>query len=169
MIGLLYGGATLAANSTIDLSLYKLVGRYDLPEPTRTTAPAHNLLAQEVSAVTYDWDTDTLFVAGDGSTAIVQVSKTGQLINTMTLAQGSSPLGTAFYDIEGLTRRLHRVANRWTLVPTAPGFTAVTLTTTVEIGANPVARVAERAMCRLMTKQSDVMLAGLSQRVEERR
>ena len=98
-----YGGATLAANSTIDLSLYKLVGRYDLPEPTRTTAPAHNLLAQEVSAVTYDWDTDTLFVAGDGSTAIVQVSKTGQLINTMTLAQGSSPLGTAFYDIEGLT------------------------------------------------------------------
>jgi hypothetical protein len=61
------------------------------------------------------------------------------------------------------------VANRWTLKPTAPGFTAVTVTTTVEIGANPVARVAERAMCRLMTKQSDVMLAGLSQRVEGRR
>lgn len=79
------------------------------------------------------------------------------------------PAATLGYDIEGLTRRLHRVANRWTLEPTPLGFTAVTVTTTVEIGTNPVARVAERAMCRLMTKQSDVMLAGLSQRVEERR
>ncbi|MEY3500931.1 MAG: hypothetical protein RL308_2600, partial [Bacteroidota bacterium] len=48
-------------------------------------------------------DTDTLFIVGDGSTAIVQVSKTGALINTMTLGQGTSPLGTEFYDTEGLT------------------------------------------------------------------
>ena len=41
--------------STIDLSTYVLVGRYDLPEPTRTVAPANSLLAQEVSAVTYNW------------------------------------------------------------------------------------------------------------------
>ena len=92
-----------ATAQTIDLSTYIRVGRYDLPEPTRTAAPANNLLAQEVSAVTYNWDTNTLFVVGDGSTAIVQVSKTGQLINTMTLAQGSSPQGTEFYDTEGLT------------------------------------------------------------------
>jgi hypothetical protein len=31
--------------STIDLSTYVLVGRYDLPEPTRTVAPANSLLA----------------------------------------------------------------------------------------------------------------------------
>jgi carbon monoxide dehydrogenase subunit G len=80
-----------------------------------------------------------------------------------------TPTTTLGYDIEGLPRRLRRVANRWTLEPTAEGFTAVTVTTTVEIGANPVARVAERALCRVMTKQSDVMLAGLSQRVEGRR
>jgi len=79
------------------------------------------------------------------------------------------PAATLGYDIEGLTRRLHRVANRWTLEPMAPGLTAVTVTTTVEIGTNPVARIAERAMCRLMTKQSDAMLAGLSQRVEDRK
>ena len=88
---------------TVDLSTYVRVGRYDLPEPTRTAHPANNLLAQEASEVTYDWDTDTLFIVGDGSTAIVQVSKTGQLIDTMTLAQGSSPQGTEFYDTEGLT------------------------------------------------------------------
>jgi len=87
---------------TFSLANYVRIGRYDLPEPTRTTAPPGNLLAQEVSAVTYNWDTGTLFVLGDGGTAIVQVSTTGQLIDTMTLAAGSSPQGTAFYDPEGL-------------------------------------------------------------------
>jgi uncharacterized protein YjiK len=105
-------GATIAQSITIidnetplniNLSNYVRVGRYNLPEPTRTTAPINNLLAQEVSAVTYNWDTDTLFLIGDGSTAIVQVSKSGQLIDSMTLAQGASPQGTEFYDTEGIT------------------------------------------------------------------
>ena len=89
--------------SDIDLSNYVRIARIDLPEPTRTAHPANNLLAQEVSAVTYNQDTDTLFVLGDGGTAIVQVTKTGQLIDTMTLAPGSSPQGTDFFDPEGLT------------------------------------------------------------------
>jgi hypothetical protein len=89
--------------TTLDLSVYVRIGRFDLPEPTRTTPPANSLLAQEVSAVTYDWDTDTLFVVGDGGTSVVQVSKTGQLIDSMTLAPGGSPQNTDFYDPEGLT------------------------------------------------------------------
>ena len=56
-------------------------GRYDLPEPTRTTPPANSLLAQEASAVTYNPDTDTLFVVGDSGTSIVQVAKTRKLID----------------------------------------------------------------------------------------
>ncbi|HEY6891671.1 MAG TPA: SdiA-regulated domain-containing protein, partial [Solirubrobacter sp.] len=91
-----------AALTGVDLSKYARVGRFDLPEPKRTTAPANSLLAQEASAVTYDWDTDSLFVVGDGGTSVVQVSKTGQLIDSMTLAQGSSPQGTEFYDTEGI-------------------------------------------------------------------
>ena len=90
-----------------NLSNYVRVGRYNLPEPTRTTlpqgTPTHNYLAQEASAVTYNWDTDTLFITGDGGRAITQVSKSGALIDTMTLAVGSSPQGTDFYDPEGLT------------------------------------------------------------------
>ena len=89
--------------SSIDLSTYVRVGRFDLPEPTRTPAPPNSLLAQEASAVTYDWDTDTLFVVGDGGTSVVQVTKTGDLIDSMTLAPGGSPQGTEFYDTEGLT------------------------------------------------------------------
>jgi uncharacterized protein YjiK/phosphodiesterase/alkaline phosphatase D-like protein/2',3'-cyclic-nucleotide 2'-phosphodiesterase (5'-nucleotidase family) len=90
------------AINDIDLSKYTRIGRYDLPEPKRTTAPTGSLLAQEVSAVTYNKDTDTLFVLGDGGTSIVQVSKTGVLIDSMTLAAGTSPQGTTFYDPEGL-------------------------------------------------------------------
>jgi len=104
-------GAFLSANGLetgspriyVDLSKYVRVGRFDLPEPTRTTPPANSLLAKEASAVTYNWDTDTLFVVGDGGTSVVQVSKTGVLINSMTLALGTSPQGTDFYDTEGLT------------------------------------------------------------------
>jgi uncharacterized protein YjiK len=97
-------GARIIASplTGIDLSTYVRVGRFDLPEPTRTPPPPGNLLAQEASAVTYNWDTDTLFIATDGSTSIVQVTKTGELIDTMTLPAGGSPQGTEFYDIEGL-------------------------------------------------------------------
>lgn len=91
----------------VDLSTYVRVGRHNLPEPTRTAlppgTPVHNYLCQEASAVTYNWDTETLFITGDGGRAVTQVSKTGQLIDTMTLALGSSPQGTDFYDPEGLT------------------------------------------------------------------
>ena len=91
------------ARADVDLSNYVRVGRYDLPEPTRTQAPAGNLLAQEASGVTYDRDTGTLFIVGDGGTSVTQVTKTGQLVNTMTLPAGASPQGTEFYDTEGIT------------------------------------------------------------------
>ena len=90
-------------SASFDLSSYVRVGHYDLPEPTRTVAPPNSVLAQEASGVTYDWDTGTLFVVGDGGTSVVQVSTTGVLIDSMTLATGSSPQGTEFYDPEGIT------------------------------------------------------------------
>src|SRR5205809_3131869 len=67
----------------VDLSTYVRVGRFDLPEPTRTAHPAGSLLAHEASGVTYDWDTDALFVVGDGGTSVVQATKTGALVNSM--------------------------------------------------------------------------------------
>ncbi len=66
-----------------NLSTYVRVGRYDLPSA-----------AQEASAVTFDAARDSLFVVGDGATSVVQVSKTGQLIDSMALA--------GFDDTEGI-------------------------------------------------------------------
>jgi len=93
------------AITNVDLSTYIRVGSYDLPEPTRTTPPdSTNLLCQEASGVAYNWDTDTLFIIGDGGRSFTQVSKTGALIDTMTLAlREGAPQGTDFYDPEGVT------------------------------------------------------------------
>lgn len=97
-----------------------------------------------------------------GTTRRVQVGR-DTLVERITEIIAPTSLA---YDIEGLPRRLRQVANRWTLTPVATGGTEITLTSTVEIGANPVAGLAEHAMCRFMSRQSEAMLAGLAERVE---
>ncbi|GAA4297494.1 SRPBCC family protein [Mycobacterium paraffinicum] len=79
------------------------------------------------------------------------------------------PPRTLGYDIEGLPRRLRRVSNRWTLATGAgdsAAATAVTLTSTVEIGPRPTQKLAERVLCRVLARQSEAMLAGLAHRLE---
>ncbi len=98
----------VAGPLAVNLSTYVRVGRFGLPEWRRTPLPAgtasHNLLCDEASAVTYNWDTDTLFISCDGGRSITQVSKTGELIDTMSLGLlAGAPQGTAFYDPEGIT------------------------------------------------------------------
>ncbi len=73
------------------------------------------------------------------------------------------------YDIEGLPKRLRRVTNRWTLAVSAPESTVVALASTVDIGPRTVHRLAELALCRFMARQSDSMLAGLANRLENAR
>lgn len=99
--------------------------------------------------------------SGVGTTRRVQVGRE-TLVERITEID---PPDVLAYAIEGLPRRVRRVANRWTLASHGDS-TEVTLTTTVEIGANPVAGITERALCRYMAKQSDTMLAGLAARVE---
>lgn len=97
-----------------------------------------------------------------GTSRRVQVGR-NTLVERITDIEAPVSLG---YRIEGLPRQLRRVVNRWELRPAGPDHTDVTLTGTVEIGANPLARLAERVMCRLMAKQSDSMLDGLADRME---
>ena len=73
------------------------------------------------------------------------------------------------YDIEGLPSHLRRVTNRWTLESIGGESAVVTVTSTVEIGPHAMQKLAERAMCRVQVRQSDVMLAGLANRVEKPR
>lgn len=95
--------ASAAPITGVDLSRYERVGRHDLPTPANTPGtPAGSLLAREASGVSYDRGTDSLFVVGDGATAIVRVSKTGALLDSMAVQNGTTTGGPGFYDTEGI-------------------------------------------------------------------
>ena len=134
-------GSAAATAGSVDLPKYQRSGAYDLP-----IGSGANLLADEASAVTYNWDTKTLFVVGDGGTSITQLSLTGALIDSMTLAaDASKPQGTYFYDPEGLayvgngqfvlgeerTRQLHLLTYTAGTTHGAAGTQTVKLGTTI--------------------------------------
>jgi uncharacterized protein YjiK len=96
------GAASAEELAEVDLATYKHVATHNLPAPWNTTPPADSLLAQEASAVTYDWDNHHLYVAGDGGTSIVEVDTEGNLLSSMTLESGDSPSPQPFWDTEGL-------------------------------------------------------------------
>jgi polyketide cyclase/dehydrase/lipid transport protein len=100
-----------------------------------------------------------------GTTRRVQV-KRDTLVERIT---EFDPPHALAYDIEGLPRLLHKVANRWTLAAGAGDSAVVTLTSTVEIGPRPTQELAERVVCRVAVRQSDSMLAGLAKRLENAR
>jgi len=71
--------------TSFDLADYELSGTHPLPP----------IAAAEASAITWNWDSATLFVLGDEGEAIVEVTTTGVEVSQMTLA--------GFDDTEGLT------------------------------------------------------------------
>lgn len=100
-----------------------------------------------------------------GTTRRVQV---GRDTLVERIIQFDPPLALV-YAIEGLPARLHRVTNRWELRPAGPQSTVVTVTSTVEIGSRTVQKLAERVACRVLARQSDVLLTGLANRLENPR
>lgn len=100
---------------------------------------------------------------GPGTSRRIQIGRNA-VVERITDCQAPTTLG---YVIEGLPARLGRMANRWELRPAGGGRTGVSVTSSVRMGDNPVARIAERLVCRAMAKQSEVMLAGLAHTVEE--
>jgi Polyketide cyclase / dehydrase and lipid transport len=98
-----------------------------------------------------------------GTTRRVQIGRNA-LVETIT---EFDPLRVIAYDVDGLPKRVRRFTNRWSLRPAGQGTTIVTLTSTVEIGSGAVRELAERALCRVQIRQSDIMLAGLAHRLEK--
>ncbi|ABE50693.1 SdiA-regulated domain-containing protein [Methylobacillus flagellatus] len=79
--------ALAMAQPSLNLSGYTLGYQFRLPGQPG--------MAAETSAITYNWDTGTLFVVGDEAEAIVEVSKSGEVIGSMKLS--------GFDDTEALT------------------------------------------------------------------
>ncbi len=98
-----------------------------------------------------------------GTTRRVQIGRNA-LVETIT---EFDPLRAIAYHVDGLPKRVRRFANRWTVRSTGNGATLVVLTSTIEIGSGAVRKLAERAVCRVQVRQSDIMLAGLAHRLEK--
>jgi uncharacterized protein YjiK/methionine-rich copper-binding protein CopC len=120
--------------STYDLANYTQVGRYSLP-----VGSGFNLLASEASGVTYNSDTDTLFVVGDEGTSVVQVSLKGVLVDSMTLQAGvvDDPEGIVYLGsgrfglVEERTRQIREFTYAAGTVLDASGLRTVKLGTTI--------------------------------------
>jgi uncharacterized protein YndB with AHSA1/START domain len=96
-----------------------------------------------------------------GATRRVQMGRNA-IVERITVCE---PPSTVAYAIEGLPRFLGTVANSWTLRRHGDA-TDVTLTSTVVMGRNPLARAAEWVVLRGMAKTSESLLAGLATRME---
>lgn len=84
-LGLAVSGPNGAAVVGLDLAGYELVATHALPSVT----------AAEASAITWNWDTGSLFVLGDEGDHVVEVDKQGRQLSVMHLF--------GFDDTEGLT------------------------------------------------------------------
>ncbi len=127
--------ASAAASAQINLASYTRVGVYNLPSATTGA----NLLANEASAVTYNWDTDTLFVVGDGGTAIVEVSKTGQLIGSMALSgfidqNVGDPEGITYAGNGQFVLSLERIRQAAQITYVAGGTATLAITPKITLG-----------------------------------
>lgn len=98
---------------------------------------------------------------GIGTTRRVQVGR-DTLVERIT---EFDPPRSLAYDVQGFSRRLRRLTNRWTLEP-AGDRTVVTLSTTIDIGTSRLQDLAAQAVARISAEQLDRMLTGFAQKVQ---
>jgi uncharacterized protein YjiK len=88
-------GAATAFAAPFNLAKYQVIGNFALD------TSVGGVSGLEASAVTYARDRGTLFFVGDEGTGVVEISRTGQTINSMTFS--GWPAASTNHDAEGLT------------------------------------------------------------------
>lgn len=106
-----------------------------------------------------------LRTAPDGPVGTARRVQMGRITLVETITEFTPPTAIA-YDIAGLPRWLRRFNNHWTLHADGAA-TAVTLTTTVDLGPGRIRGLAARLVCLVLAKlSSTTMLAALATRSE---
>lgn len=101
----------------------------------------------------------------DGPIGTARRVQMGRITLVETITEFTPPTALA-YDIAGLPRWLRRFNNHWSLRPDG-SETAVTLTTTVDLGPGRIRGLAARLACLVLAKlSSNTMLAALATRSE---
>jgi uncharacterized protein YjiK len=112
-----------AAISSLNLSNYTVTGTYALPGS-----------APEASAITYNWDTKTLFVLGDEGDALVEVSKTGAQLSVMTLNNFNDTEGVTYIGNGQFVLTEERLRDAYKLTYTAGGSANRTALAAADLG-----------------------------------
>lgn len=92
------GCVSAQAADALNLANYQVTGTYSLPIFNGTSGGLSGL---EGSAIAYARDRGTLFFVGDEGTGIIEISRTGQTIGSMTFDWAGT--GATKNDTEGLT------------------------------------------------------------------
>lgn len=95
-LALLSAGSISAHAAGLNLGNYSLSGSFALG----ISAGGGSVSGLEASAVTYARDRGTLFFVGDEGTGVIEISKTGQTLGSMTF--GWSGTGSNNHDTEGI-------------------------------------------------------------------
>lgn len=85
------------------LGSYSNVATYQLPTLSPSPPTASSSKEFKASAVTWNRDTNTLFMLGDGGGYIMETTLNGTPIGSMKLPAGNSPQNNEFFDPEGLS------------------------------------------------------------------
>lgn len=126
--------APLAAQANdIDLSTYQLTASYALPRGDFSTNPAV-INAHEVSAITYNWDTQTLFVVGDEGGHITEVSLDGVPLSKMAILGFNDPEGLTYVGNGQLMLVEERNRDVYRVTYASGGFVFKTSLTAIDLG-----------------------------------
>lgn len=123
----------LSEINSLDLADYTLSGTYDLPPGDFSSNPSI-INAHEASAVTYNWDTDTLFVVGDEGGAIVEVDKQGNKLSQMVIIGFNDPEGLTYVGDGRLVIVEERNRDAYQFPYTAASFIFKSGLTAVDLG-----------------------------------
>lgn len=93
-----FAGTSAQAATSINLANYTVSGTYELDTLGGTGGGVSGL---EASAVTYNRDSGTLFFVGDEGTGVVEISRTGQTLGSMSFDWTGTD--SVKHDTEGLT------------------------------------------------------------------
>jgi uncharacterized protein YjiK len=94
LVSAVLAAGALPAHAALSLGQYAVTGNYALD------TSAGNVSGLEASGVTYARDRGTLFYVGDEGTGVVEISKTGQTLGSMSF--GWNGTGSNNHDTEGV-------------------------------------------------------------------
>ncbi|MAR90043.1 MAG: PEP-CTERM sorting domain-containing protein [Pseudomonadales bacterium] len=130
---LIFSMPAQAAIPALDLDQYQHTATHLLPPGDFSQNPA-TLNAHEVSAVTYNWDNNTLFVVGDEGGNLLEVTLEGEEISKMAIIGFNDPEGLTYVGNGGLVLVEERNRDAYYINYQAGGFLFKNNLTPVDLG-----------------------------------